>query len=141
MPELRASDTDDQPFLVFRLTRPEARARRRLAKLQVLDKEQPPQLTADIIEAGVTQLMEAGLKVSRRRGATMPLVGGTEVTDARGIEAYSQPFVIWLEDSKFAAGVEGRGDDAPVCVGTFEEAIEVVLRIYRERRWLPFPAR
>ena len=71
----------------------------------------------------------------------MPLVGGTEVTDAQAIQVYSRPFTIWIEGSKFAAGVEDRCDDDPVYVDTFEEAVRAVLRIYRERGWLPFSTR
>jgi hypothetical protein len=87
-----------------------------------------------VMEA-LAQLELAGLVASATRGAEIHILGGTSMSADSGIPVYDEAFAIFAEPTGgFFAGVSGPGQvGEDVQVETLADAVDVVLRIYRDR--------
>ncbi|MDC3953085.1 hypothetical protein [Polyangium jinanense] len=96
----------------------------------------PAELTVD---AALAKLSQAGLACGRGPGERVHILGGTSAFLDCGIRGFERPFMILEEpEGHFTAAVAGVRPfaDEEVTVATLTQAVEFILRVYRDRGML-----
>jgi hypothetical protein len=109
-----------------------------VAPSRALDPAEGASVKEDLMAACLRRLHDLGLEAQESRLASGGIIGGLEKVAVLDTWAYERSFLITPLESGYNVAVPGPGNQVQEeTVATLDEAVEHVVRIYRERSELP----